>query len=135
MKTLANCNPLEFLTQTNKIRRSAEKWLTLTKVLEIRRKPPKISPEMSKEEKRAALMDQAQKNISEMLTAILEEHPKETAELLCLLCFIDPAEMEQHTMSDLFSGVSEILENAEVLSFFTSLAQLALTDGSGPVKA
>lgn len=135
MKTLANCNPLEFLTQTNKIRKHVEKWLTLTKVMEIRRNVPEISPDMPADEKAAAWRNQVQKNISDMLTAILEEHPQETAELLCLVCFIDPKEMGKVTMTQLLGAINEILNNDEVRGFFTSLVRLGLTDGSGAAKA
>lgn len=135
MKTLANCTPLEFLTQTNKIRKSAENWLTLTKVLEIRRNLPKIDKEMSAEEKSAAWRGQIRKNVSDMLAAILEEHPQETAELLCHVCFIDPKDMEKHTMTELLGSINEILENAEVVSFFASLAKLGLMSGSDSAKA
>ena len=40
MKTLANCNPVEFLVQTNKIRKAVWDWLSLTQVMEIRKNLP-----------------------------------------------------------------------------------------------
>ena len=42
MKNLANCNVREFLTQTNKIRKSVSNWLSLTQILEIRKNNPVI---------------------------------------------------------------------------------------------
>lgn len=135
MKTLANCDPYEFLVQTNRIRKSAQKWLTLTKILDIRKTLPRLRPDMSEDERQDALIGQIQENISRMLTAVLEEYPAETAELFCLICFIEPADMKKHTMAELLPAITEILENPEVLGFFTSLAQLALRDGSAPVKA
>ena len=134
MKTLANCNPLEFLTQTNKIRKSAENWLTLTKVLEIRKHLPEINPNATAKEASDAFNKQIQKNLSDMLTAVLEEYPKETAELLCLICFIDPKDMENHSMIELLESIREIINNAEVISFFASLARLVLTSTSEPAK-
>lgn len=130
MRTLANCTPLEFLTQTNKIRRQAEKWLSLTKILEIRKTMPKLSEGMTAEEMKAAWREQVQQNLSNMMTAILEEYPKETADLLCLVCFVDPADMENHSMTELLSALNEILANDEVISFFGSLARLGLINGS-----
>ena len=38
LKTLATCNPYEFLAQTNRIKESVEKWLTVTDVLNIRKR-------------------------------------------------------------------------------------------------
>lgn len=134
MKTLANCNPLEFLTQTNKIRKSVENWLSLTKVMEIRKTMPEFDPKATKQENNEAFQQQIQKNLSNMLDAILEEHPKETAELLCLVCFIDPADMGKHTMIELLGAIKDILNNAEVISFFASLARLVLKDISEPAK-
>ena len=128
MKTLANCNPLEFLTQTNKIRKSAENWLSLTKILDIRKNLPEFDPQATKEENREAFQKQIQRNFSTMLDAILEEYPKETAELLCLVCFIEPEDMEKHSMIELFDALKEIMNNAEVISFFASLARLVLNN-------
>lgn len=122
MKTLANCTPREFLVQTNKIRKSVEKWLTLTKILEIRKTQPKA--DASGEVSKAALEEQVRLNLSSMLDAILDEYPEETAELLGLLCFIEPEDLDNHSMIELLANVTEILNSEEVLSFFISLAQL-----------
>lgn len=135
MKTLANCSPMEFLTQTNKIRKQAEKWLTLTKIMEIRRNRPTLTAEMTLEEKRTALQEQVQKNLSAILEAVLDEYPQETAELLCLICFIDPKDMEKHTMTELLSALNEVLDNEEVIGFFTSLMRLGQMSGSVTAKA
>ena len=124
MKTLANCTPKEFLVQTNKIRKSAEKWLSLTKIMEIRKRLPEVEADASEEDKMAALEKQVRLNLSTMLDAILDEYPDETAELLGLLCFIDPKDLDNHSMLEILANVTEILNSEEVLSFFTSLAQL-----------
>ena len=124
MKTLANCTPKEFLVQTNKIRKSVAKWLELTKVLEIRKNLPEVNADASDEEKKAALASQVRHNLSAMLDAILDEYPEETAELLGLLCFIEPADLENHSMIEILANVTDIINSEEVLSFFMSLAQL-----------
>ena len=54
MKNLANCKPSEFLVQTNKIRKSVEKWLTVTDIMNIRRTQPELAEGMSREERQAA---------------------------------------------------------------------------------
>jgi len=136
MKNLANCNPREFLAQTNKIRKSVEKWLTVTDILNIRKnvaKPAKITDGMTDQEKRAAVDDfmersrqQAMKNLSAMIESIAGEHPDETLELLALVCFVEPENVCDHTMSEYLGEISELISDKNVLDFFTSLARLGL---------
>lgn len=135
MKTLANCNPREFLVQTNKIRKSVANWLELTKVLEIRKTMPVIAPDATKAERKEAAIEQAKKNVMAMLDAVLEDHPEETAELLGLLCFIEPNDLENHTMQELFGVFDELINCKEVVSFFISLTQLGQTGISVSAKA
>lgn len=135
MKTLANCDPREFLVQTNKIRKSVANWLELTKVLEIRKTMPVIAADATKAERKAAAQEQAKKNVMAMLDAVLEDHPEETAELLGLLCFIEPDDLENHTMTELFGAFDELINCKEVVSFFISLAQLGQMDISVSAKA
>ena len=124
MKNLANCTVREFLAQSNKIRKSVNNWLTLTKVLEIRKHQPDIPDDATVEERKEITQEQVKKNLSEMLDAILDEYPEETAELLGLLCFIEPKDLDNYKMTDLLSSFTELLESEEVISFFTSLAKL-----------
>lgn len=124
MKNLANCSVREFLAQTNKIRKSVSNWLNLTKVMEIRHHIPDVPEGTSDEEKKALMEAQVKKNLAEMMDAILEKHPEETAEILGLLCFIDPKDLDNYKMTDLLSSFSEMMENKEVITFFTSLLKL-----------
>ena len=124
MKTLANCNPREFLVQTNKIRKSVIKWLDDTKILEIRANKPQFTEDATEEEKKTATIEQIKTNLSEMLDAMLDEHPEETAELLGLLCFIEPSDLDNHTMPELLNAFTEIINCPEIIGFFTSLMQL-----------
>ena len=124
MKTLANCNPKEFLVQTNKIRRHVERWLSLTKILEIRKRMPAIDENATPDERRKAVSEQIKKNANDVLSAVMEEHPDETAELLGLLCFVDPEDLENHKMAEFFGAFTDIVESPEVIGFFTSLKQL-----------
>ena len=53
MKNLANCTPVEFLKQTNKIRHEVESWLKDTKIMDIRKNRPvliPLTPSMTEEE-------------------------------------------------------------------------------------
>lgn len=134
MKTLATCSPVEFLVQTNKIRRSVESWLTLTKVMEIRKRLPELPQGAKPEDVKKARQEQAKKNFSSILDSVLEEHPQETAELLGMLCFIEPDDLENHSMLEIISSVNELIASPEVLSFFTSLTQLVQTVTSDTAK-
>ena len=134
MKNLANCNPREFLAQTNKIRKSVEKWLTVTDILNIRKnvaKPSKVTDDMTPQEKREAVDDfmersrqQAMKNLSAMIESIAGEHPDETLEILALVCFVEPENVCDHTMSEYLGEINELISDKNVLDFFTSLMQL-----------
>ena len=138
MKTLANCKPSEFLSQTFKIKKSVEKWLDITKVLDIRNTAPegivKITEEMTAEEKgkaltanRAIIEKQARENLSRMLDAMLGEHPEETLELLALICFIEPEEIDNYETRDILGVIGDIMNDEAVISFFTSLIRSGQT--------
>ena len=84
MKHLANCTPREFLKQTNRIRRQAEKWLDWTRLKALRH-PLRDDLPLEAQIKESALA---------LLDAVLSEHPDETAELLGLMCFIEPEDLD-----------------------------------------
>lgn len=137
MKTLVTCKPTEFLAQTNKIRKHAENWLKNTKLLEIRKNVPQLqsAPEGATSEERLAVLEenkrllseQSQKNLSKMLDSALEEHPQETLELLALCCFIEPNEIDEHSVEEYLNAIAELIGNASVINFFTSLVLLGQT--------
>ena len=134
MKNLANCKPSEFLKQTNRIRKAAEKWLTGTGILDIRKRLPEIQAldeTMDEAEKARVIAEnrrreeaQMQSNFSAILDAILEEHPDETMELLALMCFIEPKDADDHPIDEYLMAIAEMLSNQAVISFFISLARL-----------
>lgn len=135
-KNLANCTPREFLFQTNKIRKSVERWLKVTDVINIRKNVPKlIIPDDATAEETAEAMDKhrqdlraaAKRNIADMLDSIMEEHPDETLELLALLCFVEPDEVNDYKVSEYLKNITEIMNDEDVLSFFTSLTRLGQT--------
>lgn len=137
MKTLVNCTPTEFFAQTNKIRKTAEKWLKDTNILEIRKRAPKLNfrpsedkKELEKqmEKRKKAWADQAKKNLFDILDAVLEKHPEETIELLALVCFIEPEDADKHTMSEYIQCINEIISDDAVMGFFVSLASLGVTN-------
>ena len=124
MKNLANCKPSEFFVQTNKIRKSVAKWLTVTEIHEIRKRLPKYDDKMEAEERAKVRREQMQKNMEAILDAVLEDHPKETIEIMALACFIDPKDADNHPMSEYLKSISELMADESVLSFFTSLVSL-----------
>lgn len=135
MKTLANCTPREFLKQSNRIRICADEWLTSTKILEIRRrmpdvdvKKPQSAEELAKsiESRREAFANQMRENVFAMLEAMFDTNADKTLELLALVCFIDPKDVDKHTMSEYLTCVSELISDPGVLSFFDSLVKLGL---------
>lgn len=134
MKHLANCDAVDFLRQTNKIRKSVEGWLKATKVLDIRKKMPKveaITPDMDEAEKakiteknRIKTREQVNKNLSEMLDAALDENAEKTLELLALLCFVEPEDANKHKATEYLKAFGEMIADEDVLDFFTSLMRL-----------
>lgn len=124
MKNLANCDPIEFLVQTNKMRKSVAKWLTETDIHNIRKRLPKYDDSMDADKRAEVRTEQMKKNFNAILDACLEEHPAETAEVIGLACFIEPEDIRNHQMSELLGALGEMMSDEGVLSFFTSLVSL-----------
>lgn len=134
MKNLANCTPTEFLTQTNKIRKSVHDWLKLTDIINIRQKRPKLTPltnEMSDEERAQVILDnkeamkeQARENFSLMLDKMLDDYPEQTLEVIGLINFIDKSELDNYKMVDLMANTLEMIEDEAVMGFFGLLMRL-----------
>ena len=145
MKTLANCTPREFLKQTNKIRISLDEWLTATKVLEIRRRMPEVPDVKSIETKdelkeniearRRAYAEQARENVFSILEAMLDTNADKTLELLALVCFVEPKDVDKYTMSEYLLNVSALMQDAGVVSFFDSLVRLGASSMANAVTA
>lgn len=138
MKTLASCKPSEFLRQTNRIRKSVERWLTETDIINIRKRMPeyeKADADATIEEKGQVVRrnaekrrQQIRKNLDAIFQAVLEDHPDETLELLALLCFVEPEHVDDYPVIDYLNAFTELITDEAVLSFFTSLQQLGQMD-------
>lgn len=135
MKNLANCKPSEFLAQTNRLRKTAERFLTVTDIMNIRKRLPKGMPELTadlsvdeteavKKKRREMVSAQVRKNLGAIFDAILEEHPEETLEMLALCCFVEPANVDDHTMSEYLGAILDMAEDENVMRFFTLLTHL-----------
>ena len=138
MKNLANCKPSEFLIQTNKIRKSVANWLTVTDIMNIRKRLPELEEagEGATIDERQAVVErnlkkkneQVKQNLMDILDAMLVDHPTETLEILALCCFVEPKDVDNHPMSEYIGAITELIETKEVMSFFISLAKLAKID-------
>lgn len=144
MNNLAKCKPSEFMRQTLRIRKAVANWLDLTNITKIRKKVPALKPitkDMDdatlaavQEENRKLLSEQADKNFSAILDSILEDHPDETIELMALLCFVEPADVDDYTMEEYLESLTEMMSNKAVIGFFTSLLQLEQMSTSRALK-
>lgn len=135
MKNLANCKPSEFLRQTVKIKKAAEKWLKLTDIMNIRKNVPTLPKDMSIVEKNKRLAEIGRENVSKMFDAIAEKHPDETMELLALCCFVEPENVDDHEIAEYLDSFAELIANESVRNFFTSLVNLGLINISDTQKA
>lgn len=134
MKNLVNCKPSEFIKQTSKIKKSVEKWLTDTDILNIRKNLPELKTAPSNatlqecketdEYNKKALEKQSRENMSRILDAMLDQHPEETLEVLALICFVEPKDVDKHTMGEYIASINEMMEDEAVMGFFTSLMKL-----------
>ena len=137
MKTLASCKPSEFFKQTNRIRKSVEKWLTDTDIMNIRKRLPRkeVIPisatqeeiEAIEERNKEAMNKQMRQNFTAILDAVMEDHADETLEILALSCFIEPENVDDYSVSEYFKAFNELINDENVISFFTSLVRLAQT--------
>ncbi len=136
MKTLANCKPTEFMAQTVKIKRAAEKWLRITDIMSIRKRVPEIMPEisddMSAEEKeevikkrKEIIREKSLENMSAIFDACFDKHPVETLEVVALCCFMEPSDIDNHETKELLEAALEMAEDETVIRFFTLLMRLA----------
>lgn len=131
---LANCKPSEFLRQSYRIKKSVEKWLKDTDIINIKKEMPKLTPltkEMTEAERkevfeanRIKVHEQTKKNAMAILDAVLDAHADETLEILALCCFVEPNEVDNYTIDFYLNNFTEIINNKAVIDFFISLAQL-----------
>lgn len=136
MKNLATCKPSEFLKQTNRIKKAAEKWLTATDIMNIRKRMPDlitVTDEMPEAERKNALKQnyerkkaQNRENLSAMFDAIADAHPQETLDLLALMCFVEPEDVDDHPIDEYLTSISEMMGNEAVVGFFSSFRKWGL---------
>lgn len=121
MKTLANCTPTEFLKQSLVLRKPLEKWFDEVGAAEIRKRKPEGFDEMTDEEKTAAITEQGKANLGDILLSAMEKDMDGTLEVMALLCFTDPKDVDTHTMTEYLEAIAELITNPGVRGFFTLL--------------
>lgn len=134
IKTLANCTDVEFLRQTNKIRHAVKKWIDITDIVNIRKRKAelveipkgtnKAEAQRINESNMQLIKEQGLKNFDAILDSMLEEHPEETLEIIRLCCFVDPKD-DTHKVTYYLEAFTEMLNDENVVSFFTSLQSTA----------
>lgn len=137
MKNLANCKPTEFFKQAYKTKKAAEKWMKDVNFIELRGRIPelvKITKEMTDEEKQDAFKENQKRirkagveNALEILDKALGDHAEETLNILAYCFFLEPSEVDNYEVKDYLQGITELITTPEVISFFTSVAQLEQT--------
>ena len=135
MKNLANCKPSEFVAQTLKIKKTVQDWLDATQLISILNTIPDYIqlPENSTAEQKVDVIrknakiqqEQGLQNLSKIIDKAFAQNPEKTLELLAHCCFVEPADVDKHPMSCYFKSITELMHDESILSFFTSLAQLA----------
>ena len=120
MKTLANCTPAE-----------VGSLLKDRKVGEIRKRKPALTGEETEEQKKALYRKQAEDNISAMLDLLLENYAERTAEVLGMMCFIEPEDINNHRALDFLSPAVEVLNDQSVVDFLSSLMKSEILNTGG----
>ena len=133
MKNLANCTPSEFIKQTVRLKDAVPKWINATQILKIRSIKPKliaVPKDATKEEKAEIekenadiLNKQVISNLSKMIDNMFVECPQETLEVLALSCFVEPENVDNHTMDEYLCCIEEMVQAKSVVNFFSLLAQ------------
>ena len=135
MKNLANCTPTEFITQTVKIKKVVKDWLDATKIIDILRTVPKyeILPKNATAEQKAEVIkknaviqqNQGMENFSKIFDAAFKDNPQKTLAVMALCCFVEPEKVDEHPMTWYMTAIKELINDENVISFFSSLAQWA----------
>lgn len=135
MKNLANCTPSEFFAQTVKIKKVVQEWMEATDIIgimqtkvDLEKLPENPTPEQKKEvfERNVAkVRAQGMDNFSRMFDAAFEKNPQKTLNVLALCCFVDPARVDDNPMKFYLKSITELINDEDIINFFTSLAQLA----------
>lgn len=134
MKNLAACKPSEFVAQTAKIKGAVADWLNKIDLVAIRSIQPvyeTVAADATAEQRAEVIKRNAERqqkqgleNINKILDNMLEKYPQETLNVMALCCFVEPSDVDNHTMDEYFDCIMDMLQHKSVRNFFSLLAQL-----------
>lgn len=119
MRTIADLDEIEFLKQTNKIRKAVMEPLSNLNIMSILKSQTIDMSKMTDAQKILARRKQMKNNIDKALDVMLEEKPEETIKLLKLLIILD--EGETLSGAKIMSSALKILSDRDVIDFLSSL--------------
>lgn len=134
VKTLVNCTPTEFLKQTVLLKKKIKKWVDDIGLDELKKIDPeyeKLKGNESAEEKISIIQrnNDLRKQLQtekmwEIFDNAFEKYPNETLEILALVCFVEPNEIDDYPISEYLGAVNSMINDEAVITFFISLVQL-----------
>lgn len=119
MKHLGNCTPTEFLKQAMAMRQPLKEWLERTGIPAIRARKPENLEEMDADQRREAMIEQARRNMPDIIQAALEKDYEGSVALLCMATFTEPKDFDTHTIAEYMAAINAVLSNEGVKGFFT----------------
>ena len=134
MKTLNQMDETEFLRRCYMIADKVSALLNETKVMELRKVAPILTGSETPDEVKAKQEAQSRKNIKAMAKKLLFDNAQNTAELLPLLYELETdkdGNPEKMTPFKTLRGITETINDRDVLDFLSSLVRLAQTDIGG----
>lgn len=134
MKNLATCKPTEFVAQTARIKNAVANWIDVIDLMRIRAIKPQyetLTPGATSEERAEVIKRNAEaerkqtmQNLNVLFDNMLAKHPKETLEVLALCCFVEPEDVDKHSMDEYLDCIMEMMQNKSIMNFFSLLAQM-----------
>lgn len=133
MKNLANCTPTEFFKQTVKIKKTVEAWIKDVGLMEIRSTKPtlRVIPTGISDNERIELLaenrriikEHSAKMMSTLFDNAFEKNADKTMEIIALLCFVEPKDVDTYTVSEYLGSFTEMMNDKSVADFFSLLLQ------------
>lgn len=132
MKTLANCNVAEFLTQAYKTREAFHTLYHAVNVDALRAKYAAEREAADTDEQRAEITDKFK---AELWTLLMRDHTKELLAVIGACAFLTAAETAALNPADAIGILTECISDRAVMTFFISAERLAgkSTDGILPM--
>lgn len=132
MKTLANCNVEEFLTQAYKTREAFHALYHALDVDALRAKYAAEREAADTDEQRAAVTDRFKQ---ELWTRLMRDHTKELLAVVAACAFLTEDDLRTMSPADALGILTECISDRDVMTFFINAERLAgsSTDGILPM--